>query len=98
MLEGFGYYIENKNTHEIYEFIACYMRKLYPDGVITECLRKHAGMELLDYIGPSDIAYAIALVKNSRHVWDQEATKLEEQTDDNDDDDDKATDKEKNVL
>ena len=54
-------------------------------------------MEFLDYIGPSNIAYTIALVKNSRHIWDQEMTKSEEPPDENDNDDDKTTKKEKKL-
>ena len=50
MLEGFSYYVENKNTHEIYEFLPRYVQKLYPDSVVTERLCKNAGMEFLDYI------------------------------------------------
>jgi len=56
----------------LYDFIARYVRKVFADTLITKALRETQGYSFLDLIRPSDIAYVVSLVKNSRGMWDQE--------------------------
>ena len=35
-------------------------------------MRYNAGRSFLDIIGPSDIAYIISIIKNSKGMWDQD--------------------------
>ncbi len=35
-------------------------------------MRYNAGISFLDIIGPSDIAYIISRIKNSKGTWDQD--------------------------
>ena len=56
----------------IFDFLARYVRKVHTDEFIRKGLRLTPGMSFLDVIGPNDIAYVIALVKNSREMWDQD--------------------------
>ena len=45
---------------------------MHSDEFICKGLRLTSGTSFLDVIGPNDIAYVIALVKNSREMWDQD--------------------------
>lgn len=51
------------------EFLARYVRKLHSDRYLKNILRQNIGTSFLDIIGPSDVAYVIALLKNSKEVW-----------------------------
>ncbi len=42
------------------------------DDLISKKLRGSPGISYLDVIRPSDIAYVIALMKNTREIWDQD--------------------------
>ena len=35
-------------------------------------MRYNAGRSFLDIIGPSDIAYIVSIIKNSKGMWDQD--------------------------
>jgi hypothetical protein len=35
-------------------------------------MRYNAGRSFLDIIGPSDIAYTVSIIKNSKGRWDQD--------------------------
>jgi hypothetical protein len=35
-------------------------------------MRYSAGRSFLDIIGPSDIAYIVSIIKNSKGMWDQD--------------------------
>jgi hypothetical protein len=66
------YMMRAEEGGELYEFIACYVRKVYSDTFITRELRCMTGCSFLDFlIRPGDIAYVIAVVKNGRDMWDQ---------------------------
>ncbi len=56
---------------ELYEFITCYVRKVYSDTLVTKKLCCMTGCSFLDLIRPGDISYVIALIKNGRDVWGQ---------------------------
>ena len=53
----------------IFDFIARYVRKVHSDRHIKSTLLSSPGMSFLDMIGPSDIAYIITILKNSKEVW-----------------------------
>jgi hypothetical protein len=55
----------------LYEFLARYVRKVYPDTDIKRDLKNHEGFLFIDKITPSDIAFVISILKNGRNVWDQ---------------------------
>ncbi len=64
---------EEKNKIDgIFDFLARYVRKVHSDDFICKELKGNPGTSFLDFIGPNDIAYVIALVKNSRDMWDQD--------------------------
>ena len=45
--------------------------KTHSDCEIKRELKINEGMSFVDLITPSDIAFVISIIKNSRHVWDQ---------------------------
>ncbi len=45
---------------------------MHSDEFICKGLRLTPGTSFLDVVGPNDIANVIALVKNSREMWDQD--------------------------
>ena len=51
------------NIDGIFDFLARYVRKVHSDEFIRKGLRVNPGTSYLDLIGPSDIAYVIALGK-----------------------------------
>jgi len=53
----------------IFDFIARYVRKVHSDRHIKSTLSSSPGMSFLDMIGPSDIAYIITVLKNSKAAW-----------------------------
>jgi hypothetical protein len=56
----------------IFNLIARYVRKVHSDEHIRKVIRYSAGRSFLDVIGPSDIAYIILIIKNSKDMWDQD--------------------------
>lgn len=69
---GYLHFEEQKRRYVVYSFIARYVRKVHSDSHIAKMLKKNKSMTFLDLIGPSDIAYAIAVVKNGLKVWRNE--------------------------
>ena len=55
--------------YPVYDFLARYVRKLHADRYIKKTLAANPGRSYLQVIGPSDIAYVIAVLKNSISVW-----------------------------
>jgi hypothetical protein len=55
----------------LYEFLARYLRKVYPDTDIKNDMKNNEGFSFIDRITPSDIAFVISILKNGRNVWDQ---------------------------
>ena len=53
----------------IFDFIARYVRKVHSDRHIKSTLSSSPGMSFLDMIGPSDIAYVVTVLKNSKAAW-----------------------------
>ncbi len=55
----------------MYKFFARYARKVYSDSDIKTDLKNNEGLSFVDKITPSDIVFAISVLKNGRNVWDQ---------------------------
>ncbi len=51
---------------QIFNLIARYVRKVHSDEHICKVIRYNAGRSFLDIIGPSDIAYNVSIIKNSK--------------------------------
>jgi hypothetical protein len=52
--------------------MARYVRKVHSDEHICRVIRYSAGRIFLDVIGPSDIAYIVLIIKNSKDMCDQD--------------------------
>ena len=63
---------EKSKIDRIFDFLARYVRKVHSDDFIRKGLKGNPGNSFLDFIGPNNIAYVIALVKNSQDMWDQD--------------------------
>jgi hypothetical protein len=48
------------------------VRRVHSDEFICKALKVQPKTSYVDFIGPSDIAYVIAIVKNSGEMWDQD--------------------------
>jgi hypothetical protein len=55
----------------LYEFLARYVRKVYPDTDIKRDVKNNEGFSFIDKITPSDIAFDISILKDGCKVWDQ---------------------------
>ncbi len=58
--------------NQIFNLIARYVRMVHADEHIHRAICYSAGRSFLDVIGPSDIAYIISMIKNSKGMWDQD--------------------------
>ncbi len=58
--------------NRIFNLIARYVRKVHSDEHIHKVIHYSAGRSFLDIIGPSDIAYIVSIIKNSKSMWDQD--------------------------
>jgi len=56
---------------EIYDFLGRYVRRVHSDDFIRRTLKSYPQSSFIDIMTPSDIAYVIAIVKNSGEMWDQ---------------------------
>jgi hypothetical protein len=57
---------------QIFDLIARYVRKVYSDEHIHRAIQYSDGRSFLNVIGPSDIAYIVSMIKNSKGMWDQD--------------------------
>jgi hypothetical protein len=57
---------------QIFNLIARYVRKVHSDEHICKVICYNAGRSFLNIIGPSDIAYIVSIIKNSKGMWDQD--------------------------
>jgi hypothetical protein len=67
---GLDHYASSSDKAELYEFLARYVRKAYPDTDIKKDLKNNDFL-FIDRITPSDIAFVISILKNGCNVWDQ---------------------------
>ncbi len=59
--------------NQIFNLIARYVRKVHSDEHIRKVImRYNAGRSFLDIIGPSDIAYVVSIIKNSKDMWEHD--------------------------
>jgi hypothetical protein len=58
--------------NQIFNLIVRYVRKVHSDEHIHKVIRYSAGRSFLNIIGPSDIAYIVSIIKNSKGMWDQD--------------------------
>ncbi len=58
--------------NRIFNLIARYVRKVHSDEHIRKVICYNAGRSFLNIIGPSDIAYIVSIIKNSKSMWDQD--------------------------
>ena len=65
---GYSLFNTEKNSKSL-RFIAMYVSLIYSKGSTKKWLQDHPTKTLLHFITPSDIAYVIALVKNSQTAW-----------------------------
>ncbi len=56
----------------VYDFLGRYMRRVHSNQFICMALKVTPQASYVDIIGPSDIAYVIAIIKNSGEMWDQD--------------------------
>ncbi len=55
----------------LYLFLAKYVQKVHSDSAIKSELKHNEGLLFIDIITPSNIAFVISVIENSREVWDQ---------------------------
>lgn len=60
---------DNDEKDELMSFLSYYVRTMHSDRYFKQVLMMNPGATYLYIITPSDIAYAVVLVKNSRKVW-----------------------------
>ena len=80
---GLQEFPSNEDKEVVYSFLAKYVRKTHSDCEIKRELKNNEGMSFVDMITPSDIAFVISVIKNSRHVWDQTIRMMGLQTEKN---------------
>ena len=56
----------------VLDFIARYVRKVHSDAFIRSTMKNNPRDSFLNLIGPTDIAYVLAVFKNGQHMWDQD--------------------------
>ncbi len=64
--------MKESRLHELFDFLGRYVRKTHTDDIVLRCMEASPGISYLDVIMPGDIAYVIALMKNTRELWDQD--------------------------
>ncbi len=63
---------EKADNHGLFDFFACYVQEVHSDEFIRKTLKLGKCTSFIDVIGPNDIAYVIAVFKNSHEMWDQD--------------------------
>jgi hypothetical protein len=56
----------------MFDFFACNVQKGDSDDFIHKILKLGQGTSFLDFVGPKNIAYVIAVFKNNKYSWDQD--------------------------
>jgi hypothetical protein len=56
----------------VYDYLGRYVRRVHSNQFICMVLKVTPQASYVDIIGPSDIAYVIAIIKNSSEMWDQD--------------------------
>ncbi len=58
--------------NQVFNLIARYVQKVHSDEHIRKVIHHNAEISFLNIIGPSDIAYIVSVIKNSKGKWDQD--------------------------
>jgi hypothetical protein len=58
----------------LYNFFWTYVQRVHSNDFIWRALKGNPQTSFVNFIGPSDIVYVIAIIKNSGEVWDQDVT------------------------
>jgi hypothetical protein len=69
---GIQRFIEEETLDELFQFIALYVQRIYPDAHLRKNMKRFVNKTFLEMITTSDIVYVLALIKNSQGVWDQD--------------------------
>ncbi len=56
----------------VYDFLGRYVRWVHSNQFICMALKVNSQASYVDIIGPGDIAYVIAIIKNSGEMWDRD--------------------------
>ncbi len=56
----------------VYDFLGRYVQRVHSNQFICMALKVNPQASYVDIIGPSDIAYVVAIIKNSGEIWDQD--------------------------
>lgn len=67
--KGVGYYSDNEELHTLMEFLARYVRVVHCNRFFKNKLFLNKGRSYVEILTPSDIAFAICLLKNSLEMW-----------------------------
>ncbi len=61
---GITDYPSSEDKEIFYKFFARYVQKAHSDGAIKSELRNNEGLLLIDIISPSNIGFAISVIRN----------------------------------
>ena len=67
--QGIINYDKNGTMDALMEFLVRYVRHVHSDSYYKNMLMENPGATFLDIITPSDVAYVVALMENSREMW-----------------------------
>ena len=67
--QGIINYDKNGTMDALMEFLVRYVRHVHSDTYYKNMLMENPGATFLDIITPSDVAYVVALMENSRQMW-----------------------------
>ncbi len=56
----------------LFDFFVLYVQKVHSSEFICKAMKINKGTSFIDIFGLNDIAYVIALFKNSKAMWDQD--------------------------
>ena len=65
LMNGLDSFTSSAERVMLYDFLARYVRKVYPETDINFFLKNNEGLSFIDKITPSDIAFVISVLKNS---------------------------------
>ncbi len=74
---GIQRFVDENAFDELFQFIALYVRRLYSNVHLRRSMKRFVNRSFLEMISLSDIAYVLALIKNSQGVWDQDLREAE---------------------
>ncbi len=61
-------FVDENAFNELFQFIALYIHRSYSNAHLQRSMKRFVNRSFLEMITPSDIAYVLALIKNSQGV------------------------------